>query len=84
MGGLSIPGLIIVLVLVASTARGDKEGEPFPVTGDIEQRVQFWINVFTKYSIYEKIIHDSDKPEFVYRVIDFRDYFAYQKEVFTL
>ena len=75
MRGLSIPALIIVLVLVASTARGDKEGESFPVTGDIEQRVQFWIDVFTKYSIYEKIIHDSDKPELVYRVIDFRDYF---------
>ena len=45
----------------------------FPVLDGMEKRVQFWTDVFTKYSLNHILIHDSDYPERVYRVLDFRE-----------
>lgn len=48
---------------------------PFPIPKSLELKVQFWVNVYTRYSIHERIIHDAAKPERIYRVVDLRRYF---------
>ncbi len=48
----------------------------FPVPDGMTLRVQFWINVFTLYSNHQMIIHDADKPERIYKVVDLRVYFT--------
>jgi membrane-bound lytic murein transglycosylase D len=44
----------------------------FKVTPDIRNRVAFWFDVYTKYSAQEEIIHHSDYPWVIFRVIDLR------------
>ena len=45
--------------------------EDFPMHKDLELRVQFWINIFTKYTVDQWVLHDSEKPEIVYSVVSF-------------
>lgn len=46
----------------------------FPEPGELNERVQFWVNVFTEYSRDQVLIHDADFPERVYRVLDFSEW----------
>ncbi|MBN1780980.1 lytic transglycosylase domain-containing protein [bacterium] len=49
------------------------QNDPLFVPDGMEDRVQFWEKVFTEYSVEQRIIHDSDYPERIYHVIDFRE-----------
>ena len=51
--------------------------DTFPIPHGLERRVQFWIDIFAKYSSTEKIIHDAEKPERIYRTVDFNDMLSY-------
>ena len=42
----------------------------FETPRGMELQVQFWVNVFTRYSINQVIIHDCDHPERIYRVVN--------------
>ena len=50
---------------------------PFRIPEGMEMRVQFWVDVFTKYSIHQHVIHDADQPERIYRVVDATDLLPY-------
>jgi len=65
----------MIVILFALPTRSTENSNPFPVPQGLELQVQFWINIYTKYSIYQRIIHDGDKPERIYKVIDFRSLF---------
>src|SRR5256885_270783 len=49
---------------------GYKE-EAFQVPKGLEKNVQFWTDVYTKYTTHQGIIHDSEYIDFVYEIVDF-------------
>ena len=61
------------IVLMFVHQAGGSDGKALlPVPDGLEPRVQFWVDIFTKYSVDERIIHDAENPERIYRVVDFR------------
>jgi len=42
----------------------------FPVSPDLQHRVNFWIKVFSKYGRDQVIIHDTDHMNVIYDVVD--------------
>ncbi len=46
---------------------------PFPIHPDHELQIQFWINVFTRYSVNDAVIHDAEKPERIYQILHLRE-----------
>lgn len=58
----------------------------FAVPTGMEQRVNFWIDIYTKYTTDQGLLHDSKYVHIVYEPVDFRDIMAnedlnlYQKE----
>ncbi|MBN2030507.1 transglycosylase SLT domain-containing protein [bacterium] len=67
--------LIIALLSLIPRPIGSEELPLFPVPDGMALQIQFWINVFTLYSDHQMIIHDADKPERIYKIVDFRAYF---------
>ncbi len=63
---------IIFVFLLTLPVAGSKQVGPFPVPEGMELRVQFWVNVFTQYSIDQVVFFDADKPERIYSVVDYR------------
>jgi LysM repeat protein len=73
MRKISCAAILFTLFLFGSV-KGDDPRMVFPVSGKMKLQVQFWVNVFTRYSIYQKIIHDASNPLRIYSVVDFREY----------
>ena len=44
----------------------------FAVPKGMEKKVQFWVDVYSKYSTEQGIIHDVDDVEKIYEVVDFK------------
>ena len=40
-----------------------------PLPAELEERVWFWVDVFTRYHLDEAIVHDRDHPENVLAVV---------------
>ena len=66
--------LLGVFFIAVSSARGE-EKEPssahFPTPKALRPQVDFWKKVFSVYSRYQVVIHDSETMQ-IYRVLDFR------------
>lgn len=45
----------------------------FAVPVGLEKQVQFWVDVYTKYTSSQGVIHDVDNVEIVYEILDLRD-----------
>lgn len=43
----------------------------FSVPKGMEKQVQFWVDVYSKYTTNQGVIHDSENVEIVYEVVDF-------------
>lgn len=69
--------LIVPLMLTPQKASADhllgshdlKCDKIFPCPDELKPRVSFWIDIFTKYSNDTIILHDSENPERVYKVV---------------
>jgi len=48
--------------------------EPFPVPDGMEARVQFWVNIFTKFDAGQAVLCDGDRPERIYEVLRVEDF----------
>src|SRR4051812_41807524 len=55
---------------VDQNAMGYKE-ETFQVPKGLEKNVQFWTDIYTKYTTHQGIIHDSEYIDLIYEVVDF-------------
>ncbi|WP_415063276.1 lytic transglycosylase domain-containing protein [Bdellovibrio sp.] len=55
-----------------SSALGYSSGSAFSIPKGMEKQVQFWVDIYTKYSSEEGVIHDSEKVEVVYEVVDLK------------
>ncbi|NOY78064.1 MAG: transglycosylase SLT domain-containing protein [Calditrichaeota bacterium] len=67
-------------VLTADTRIADREDlhfvhdtNLFPVPKALEPQVNFWVNVYSKYSLNQHVIHDSRNLSVIYEVFDIRD-----------
>ena len=47
--------------------------EAFAIPKGLESRVQFWIDIYTRYSTAQGVVHDSENVDLIYEVLDFRD-----------
>lgn len=47
--------------------------ETFAVPAGMEKQVQFWVDIYTKYTTHQGVIHDSESPDLVYEVVDFAE-----------
>lgn len=45
----------------------------FDIPKGMEKQVQFWIDIYSKYSTQQGVIHDADDISKVYEVVDFQD-----------
>jgi membrane-bound lytic murein transglycosylase D len=66
--------------------------DPFPTWPQIESQVAFWIDIYTRYTTRQAVLHDSEFPEVVYAVVelggapsdDDRDYPETDREIMRL
>jgi membrane-bound lytic murein transglycosylase D len=65
----------ILCMIILFQSGGICKSDIFSVPKGLEMRVQFWVNVFTKYSMDQAVIMDGDYPERIYQVVDLRSYF---------
>lgn len=49
-----------------------QQGGVFPVTPELEPKVNFWRDIFSKYSEKQFVVHSQRNPELVYGVVDTR------------
>jgi membrane-bound lytic murein transglycosylase D len=65
-------GLWLVVTLMAAEAR--PETNPFPVYNCIQPNVTFWEKVFTQYSSRQGVIHDKERLDIIYDVVELEDH----------
>jgi membrane-bound lytic murein transglycosylase D len=53
------------------SAKKKKRAPEFVVPSRLRPRVNFWIDIFTKYGKYHSVIHHRTHPQAVFRVLDF-------------
>ncbi len=46
--------------------------DPFPQPAAIQPSVNFWLAIYTRYSLVEGVVHDSRHPEIIYDVIELK------------
>ena len=61
------PGLLLLAGLAAAPAHTE---ETFPVPGELQPDVDFWVSIFTQYSTNEGVLHDSRNLAVVYERLD--------------
>lgn len=64
-------GLLLVVTLAVSEAR--PETTLFPVYDCIQPNISFWQKVFTRYSSRQGLIHDRDRLDIIYEVVELED-----------
>ncbi len=63
---------LLLSLFIASSLFADAT---FPVPEQLEKNIQFWVQVYSRYSTSEVLIHDRDHLDIVYQVIDLDDYY---------
>jgi membrane-bound lytic murein transglycosylase D len=63
-------GVLIGMLMSVGFLEGNDMLTPLSVPEGLEARVEFWIDVFTKYSSSHRIIHDAEKPDRIYRIFN--------------
>ena len=63
--------LMVALSLCPGFCRGSEpETDPFPVPQCIQPNVDFWKKVYTEYHSGQGIIHDNQKLDIVYDIVE--------------
>ncbi len=87
---LFLPFLLFFLLLHANFAseKGDLERKAlifshnealFPIPKSLQPQVDFWIKVYSKYSLNQHVIHDARNLNIVYEIFDIRSVFGNRK-----
>ena len=45
----------------------------FKVPAGLEKAVNFWVDIYTKYSTTQGVIHDSENIDLIYEIVDFKE-----------
>jgi membrane-bound lytic murein transglycosylase D len=63
---------ILLLILFVSTGLAlDTGSSVFPVPDKLRGRVQFWVDIYSKYGKYQRVVHHRMYPQAVFTVLDF-------------
>lgn len=46
----------------------------FAIPAGMEKKVQFWVDIYSKYTTNQGVVHDAENVEIVYTVVDLSDY----------
>ena len=72
--------LLLHPILIADTNVADRQElhfvhdtNLFPIPEALEPQVNFWVNIYSKYSLNQHVIHDSRNLSVIYEVFDIRD-----------
>lgn len=79
-----MPRLLLLFILACHSAVGQVAPEvkatkalqdfdqlgPFKIEPELKRRVQFWIDVYAKYSRYDMVMHDAKYPHIIYGVVE--------------
>jgi membrane-bound lytic murein transglycosylase D len=65
--------LLIIVACLARPAAPAAQENPFPVLPGLENAVEFWRLVFTKYGGAEVIFHDRQDPLKIYKVVNIEE-----------
>lgn len=49
------------------------QSQKFPIPSGMERQVNFWKDIYSKYSTHEGVIHDSEDIDLIYEVVSFKD-----------
>lgn len=71
--GVLVPllGVFILGISYAANEEKDTTHSHFPIPKSIRPQVDFWKKIFSVYSRYQVVIHDTETMQ-IYRVLDFR------------
>ncbi|MGD9764096.1 MAG: transglycosylase SLT domain-containing protein [Candidatus Binatia bacterium] len=61
------------LALIVAAAGSAAAGTQFTVTPALRPQVDFWVSIFATYGKHQIVIHDTERLDRVYSVLDFRD-----------
>jgi len=70
---LTILYISLFCVSLPADAETLTEPEPFPVYESIRPNVSFWKKIYTQYSTTQGVIHDKQRLEIIYDVIELQD-----------
>ncbi len=71
-GGRRIEGrrrMLAAVALLGLSGAVQAGSDPFPAPAALEPRVRFWVDVFTRYTVDDWVIHDRLDPVVVYDVV---------------
>jgi membrane-bound lytic murein transglycosylase D len=60
----------LALVVVAGTARAQEGADLFPCPPELREGVDFWKNVWARWSLSQVVLHDMEHPSLVYEVFE--------------
>jgi len=70
---LTILSVTLLCLSLPAGAGTITEPEPFPVYDSIRPNVLFWKKIYTQYSTTQGVIHDKQRLEIIYDVIELQD-----------
>lgn len=62
--------LVVLFPLLGARAQEPAAADPFPRSESMREGVEFWKNVWTKWSLQQVVLHDTDHPSLVYEVFE--------------
>ena len=75
-------GVVALVALVCSAPAAPLPYDPrFDVPPGLQHQVDFWVDVFTLHSRWQVLIHDSQRLDRVYRLLDWSDRAGSESEV---
>ena len=66
--------LISFFLVINCVSNAFARNQAFVVPKGMEGRVNFWVNVFTKYGKHHYVLHHRAYPQVVFKVLDFNVY----------
>jgi membrane-bound lytic murein transglycosylase D len=73
---LSNPTSAVAQQVSFTSAKKTARGSDFVVPAKLRPRVDFWIDIFTRYGKAQSVVHHRDYPQAIFRVLDFSSKFA--------
>ena len=63
------PAAVVAVALVCSWA-GAQSPDPLPYPDSLREGVEFWKNVWAKWTMNQVVLHDMDRPSIVYEIFE--------------
>ena len=65
--------MAVLAVLCCASPRARAQSPDFPLPPSLKPAVQFWVDIFARYGKRQVVIHDTDRLDRIYSVVDLSD-----------